>query len=99
MYTVSLNFHLSCITLLVNFAVTFSDVTTVANLELLRNIRDPHSEHTLYGILNTTKSRMGSRLLRMNILQPPCGIIHKFLHCTEFSTFCLVLSFLCIFLI
>jgi len=55
---------------------TFVDFTVVANLELLRNICDPRSEHTLYGILNTTKTRMGARLLRMNILQPPCGIIH-----------------------
>jgi len=52
------------------------DVTAVANLELLRNIRDPQSEYTLYGILNKTKTRMGSRLLRANILQPPCGIVH-----------------------
>jgi len=48
----------------------------VANLELLRNIRDPRSDHTLYGVLNKTKTRMGSRLLRMNILQPSCGIVH-----------------------
>ena len=84
MYTVNLNCHLSGITLLINFDVTFPDVTTVANLELLRNIRDPRSEHTLYGILNTTKSRMGSRLLRTNILQPPCGMIRTdfcILHC------------------
>jgi len=62
--------HLSYTALFINFI----DVTTVTNLELLRNIRDPRSEHTLYGIMNTTKSRMGSRLLRMNILQPPCGM-------------------------
>jgi len=58
------------------FFKTVVDVTVVANLELLRNIRDPRSEQTLYGILNTTKTRMGSRLLRVNILQPPCGMIH-----------------------
>lgn len=67
------------IILFIKVCVTAVDVTTVANLELLRNIRDPRSEHTLFGILNTTKSRMGSRLLRVNILQPPCGIIDA--HC------------------
>jgi DNA mismatch repair ATPase MutS len=42
------------------------------NLELLQNIRDSKSEHTLYGVLNYTKTVGGARLLRANILQPPC---------------------------
>ena len=49
------------------------DAATVTNLELLQNLRDPKSDHTLYGILNFTKTPGGARLLRSNILQPPCG--------------------------
>jgi len=66
--------------MLITFSVTCVDVTTVSNLELLRNIRDPRSEHTLYGILNSTKTRMGARLLRSNILQPPCGIVNQYIY-------------------
>ena len=50
-----------------------SDAATVTNLELLQNLRDTRSDHTLYGILNYTKTPGGARLLRSNILQPPCG--------------------------
>ncbi|KAL4241059.1 MutS protein msh4 [Mactra antiquata] len=46
------------------------DISTAKNLELLQNIRDPRSPHTLYGILNFTKTASGARLLRSNILQP-----------------------------
>ncbi|XP_056009857.1 mutS protein homolog 4-like isoform X2 [Ostrea edulis] len=51
---------------------TMIDATTAVNLELLQNIRDSKSEHTLYGVLNYTKTVGGARLLRANILQPPC---------------------------
>lgn len=50
------------------------DATTAVNLELLQNIKDPKSEHTLYGVLNYTKTIGGARLLRANILQPPCDL-------------------------
>ncbi|XP_045212131.2 mutS protein homolog 4-like isoform X2 [Mercenaria mercenaria] len=53
---------------------TMIDVSTAKNLELLQNQRDPHSDHTLYGILNYTKTVAGARLLRSNILQPPSDI-------------------------
>lgn len=64
--------HYLYLSLLFALAV-FADVSTVVNLEMLRNIRSAHSQHTLFGILNSTKTRMGARLLRANILQPPCG--------------------------
>ena len=35
------------------------DMTTVKNLELLSNARDPSSCHSLYGILNYTKTTSG----------------------------------------
>ncbi|XP_052072312.1 mutS protein homolog 4-like [Mytilus californianus] len=53
---------------------TMIDATTVKNLELLQNARDPKSEHTLYGVLNHTKTAGGNRLLRANILQPPSDL-------------------------
>ena len=40
-----------------------TDVTTVKNLELLTNARDPASSHSLYGILNYTKTVGGGELV------------------------------------
>ena len=56
----------------------FPDAATVRNLELLQNLRDVRSDHTLYGILNYTKTPGGARLLRSNILQPPSGKIQLY---------------------
>ncbi|GFO18676.1 DNA mismatch repair protein muts [Plakobranchus ocellatus] len=46
------------------------DATTVKNLELLQNLQDPVSQHSLYGVLNHTQTPGGARLLRSNVLQP-----------------------------
>ncbi|XP_068674746.1 mutS protein homolog 4-like [Montipora foliosa] len=48
------------------------DASTAKNLELIQNARDPKSGHCLYGVLNHTKTSGGARLLRSNVLQPPC---------------------------
>lgn len=40
-------------------------------MELVANTTNPHTQNTLFGILNRTLTPMGKRLLRMNILQPP----------------------------
>ncbi|XP_013406219.1 mutS protein homolog 4 [Lingula anatina] len=53
---------------------TMIDSTTAGSLELLQNLQDPKSEHTLFGMLNFTKTTGGARLLRSNILQPPCDL-------------------------
>ncbi|XP_055959284.1 mutS protein homolog 4 [Patella vulgata] len=53
---------------------TMIDLSTSRNLELLQNIRDPKSHHTLFGTLNFTKTAGGTRLLRSNILQPPSDV-------------------------
>ncbi|XP_014778440.1 mutS protein homolog 4 [Octopus bimaculoides] len=53
---------------------TMIDVTTAKNLELVQNLRDPKSSHSLFGILNYCKTAGGVRLLRANILQPPSDI-------------------------
>ncbi|XP_070186875.1 mutS protein homolog 4-like [Littorina saxatilis] len=49
---------------------TMIDAVTARNLELLENLRDPKSSHTLYGVLNYTRTPGGARMLRSNILQP-----------------------------
>ncbi|CAN0256388.1 unnamed protein product [Lampetra fluviatilis] len=46
------------------------DATTAANLELLRNSHDPRSSHSLFGVLNYTRTRGGARRLRANIHEP-----------------------------
>ncbi|KAK9404135.1 mutS protein 4 like [Crotalus adamanteus] len=46
------------------------DSTSALNLELITNNRDPRKGHTLFGILNYTKTPGGSRRLRSNILEP-----------------------------
>ncbi|KAJ3167556.1 MutS protein msh4 [Geranomyces variabilis] len=50
------------------------DPSTARNLELVINLNNPRSSHTLFGVLNHTCTPMGTRLLRTNILQPPCDL-------------------------
>ncbi|KAM7284540.1 mutS protein homolog 4 [Ixodes scapularis] len=52
--------------------VTRLDCTTVRELELLVNKMAPRSGASLFGILNHTRTPGGARLLRVNVLQPPC---------------------------
>ena len=52
---------------------SIADFSTVKKLELIKNAIFPKSPHSLYGILNNTKTHMGARLLRCNILQPLNG--------------------------
>ena len=46
------------------------DVSTIQSLELIQNIREPRSKNCLFGLLDHTKTAMGARMLRTNILQP-----------------------------
>ncbi|XP_077094512.1 mutS protein homolog 4 isoform X1 [Siphateles boraxobius] len=46
------------------------DTISASNLELVVNHRDHRSEHTLFGVLNYTKTASGERRLRSNILEP-----------------------------
>jgi DNA mismatch repair protein MSH4 len=47
------------------------DVSTVRALELIENIQSSRCKASLFGLLNLTITKMGERLLRSNILQPP----------------------------
>ncbi|XP_014681092.1 PREDICTED: mutS protein homolog 4-like [Priapulus caudatus] len=51
---------------------TMIDATTATNLELICNLLNPKSDHSLYGILKVPQTPGGARLLRANLLQPPC---------------------------
>ncbi|XP_021090588.2 mutS protein homolog 4 [Mesocricetus auratus] len=46
------------------------DSSSAQNLELLVNSQDYRNNHTLFGVLNYTKTAGGSRRLRSNILEP-----------------------------
>uniref|UniRef100_A0A8B9WFP0 MutS protein homolog 4 n=1 Tax=Bos mutus grunniens TaxID=30521 RepID=A0A8B9WFP0_BOSMU len=46
------------------------DSSSAQNLELLINNQDSRNNHTLFGVLNYTKTPGGSRRLRSNILEP-----------------------------
>ncbi|XP_040420645.1 mutS protein homolog 4 isoform X6 [Cygnus olor] len=46
------------------------DSSSAQNLELVTNNRDSWNGHTLFGVLNYTKTPGGSRRLRSNILEP-----------------------------
>lgn len=50
------------------------DEATIHNLELLRNQHDRTSSHTLYSVLNHTKTPMGKRYLEMAIVSPLLSI-------------------------
>ncbi|CAI6099570.1 unnamed protein product [Clonostachys chloroleuca] len=47
------------------------DISAFQSLEVMQNLRDAKSKSCLFGLLNTTLTPMGSRMLRSNILQPP----------------------------
>lgn len=106
------------------YYVLYTDISTVRNLELITNITDSKSPHSLFGVLNHTKTPQGGqcihticmhahsdlsilkrelgkcynillwflsnpgRLLRSNILQPPCSMYMycACIHCAKILT-------------
>lgn len=46
------------------------DISVFKSLEIMQNLRDPKSKDCLFGLLNSTLTPMGARMLRTNILQP-----------------------------
>lgn len=47
------------------------DISVLQSLEIVQNLHSAKSKDCLFGLLNQTKTPMGSRMLRNNILQPP----------------------------
>lgn len=65
------------------------DISTIASLELVQNQQNAKSKDCLFGFLNNTQTRMGSRLLKNNILQPstdPTKIQQRWAVVEELST-------------
>ena len=46
------------------------DSQTSRSLELIQNLQNSKSKECLFGVLNQTLTPMGSRRLRINVLQP-----------------------------
>jgi DNA mismatch repair protein MSH4 len=51
-------------------ATMMIDLSAIASLELIQNLRQVKSKECLFGFLNQTQTPMGTRMLRANILQP-----------------------------
>jgi DNA mismatch repair ATPase MutS len=49
------------------------DRRTAANLELISNARSGNQKESLFGAIDHTKTVVGARLLRSNILRPSTG--------------------------
>ena len=64
---------------------TFQDIKTAQLMELTQCIRDSASHYSFMGILNHCHTHGGVRLLRANILEPPClfQTIIKRLDCVQ----------------
>ncbi|EGD83637.1 hypothetical protein PTSG_04245 [Salpingoeca rosetta] len=59
-----------------NTCATMMDATTVKHLELLQSIRNPsNTAHSLFGVLDHTKTVSGGRFLRAELLQPPSDVM------------------------
>ena len=50
------------------------DRNTISHLELLANAKTGKSKNSLIGTIDCTKTSVGSRLLRSNLMSPPTGI-------------------------
>lgn len=47
------------------------DISAIQSLEIMQNLQKPKSKQSLFGLLNSTLTPMGARMLRSNVLQPP----------------------------
>lgn len=50
------------------------DRNTISHLELLSNAKTGKNKNSLIGTIDCTKTNIGSRLLRSNLISPPTGI-------------------------
>jgi DNA mismatch repair protein MSH4 len=50
------------------------DRRTAINLELVNNAQDGNQKQSLFGAINFTKTTVGARLLRSNILRPSTDV-------------------------
>jgi DNA mismatch repair protein MutS len=62
--------HINTLRAYSNSEFMILDPVTLRNLEIVKNVRDEGEEHSLYRILNHTKTPMGSRILKKWFLKP-----------------------------
>ncbi|MCJ7496861.1 MAG: DNA mismatch repair protein MutS [candidate division Zixibacteria bacterium] len=62
--------HINNISKIFNSEEMFLDSNTIRNLELLSSFSTREKEHTLFSLLNRTKTPMGTRLLKNWIIKP-----------------------------
>ncbi len=62
--------HINTLRAYSNSEFMILDPVTLRNLEIVKNVRDEGEEHSLYRILNYTKTPMGSRILKKWFLKP-----------------------------
>lgn len=71
------NFSKNCLHLSINAGGKSRmaiDRSSLLHLELLANLKTGKSQHSLIGTIDCTKTTVGSRLLRSNIMAPPTDI-------------------------
>ena len=67
--------HLSKLNRLNSSRYLTLDATTLRNLEIVRSLRDGSKKGTLFGILDCTKTPMGSRFLRRRLENPLLDVV------------------------
>lgn len=65
------------------------DHKTIENLEILYDKRKNESKLSLFGIINQTKTTVGYRLLRSNLLSPSNDIVYILILLFLFIFYCL----------
>lgn len=62
--------HINTLRTYSNSEFMILDSVTLRNLEIVKNVRDEGDENSLYRVLNSTKTPMGSRTLKKWLLKP-----------------------------
>lgn len=62
--------HINTLRTYSNSEFMILDSVTLRNLEIVKNVRDEGDENSLYRVLNSTKTPMGSRILKKWFLKP-----------------------------
>ncbi len=65
--------HIRDLKMLVSDEILDLDRSTIANLELIKNLSDESKRGTLVSFLDKTKTPMGGRLLRNWVIKPSCN--------------------------
>ncbi|PRP75733.1 mutS protein [Planoprotostelium fungivorum] len=72
--SISFSSHSLRLTVLSAHCSIIMDSETIQHLEIITNRRNNGREHTLLGVMDHTKTAVGARLLKSNLVQPLCNI-------------------------